>query len=87
MKKANKKRPSKARASGKPHAHNELSEEQLDGVAGGVTTALPTSAFTAVNSGGGDAPTENISFVYGGIEIQYTQQKPDGSTKSSGRPK
>ena len=26
---------------------------------------------------GGDAPSENITFQYGGLGVKYTQQKPD----------
>jgi hypothetical protein len=89
MKKINRKRGSRAHASGQPRPKHELSEEQLDRVAGGVVTSgssagvvtsgSPTSAISSLSSGvgsGGDAPpTETITFVYGALKVQYTPQK------------
>jgi hypothetical protein len=44
MKKSHKKRASKAPVPGKPHPPHELSEEQLEGVAGGTNPTAPKGA-------------------------------------------
>jgi len=42
-------------------------------------TDVLISSFQESGSGGGDLPQESISMVYKTVQIEYKQQKPDGS--------
>ena len=56
----------------------ELTKQQLDDVTGGL--AKPGTAGIKPASGvsmDDESPKETITFEYGGLSIQYSQQKPD----------
>ena len=52
---------------------SELTDQDLDKVAGGGGKA--PSVITHDES-----PKETVTFEYGGLSIHYAQQKPDGSS-------
>jgi len=57
---------------------SELTKQQLDDVTGGL--AKPGTAGIKPASGvsmDDESPKETITFEYGGLSIQYSQQKPD----------
>ena len=56
----------------------ELSEQQLDGVAGGVGAAGAGGVKAVPGTSAKDeAPKESVTFEYGRLNIQYTPQKSD----------
>ena len=59
----------------------ELTKQQLDEVTGGVAKpgtagAKPAPGITTMD----ESPKETVTFEYGGLNIQYAQQRPDGTT-------
>jgi hypothetical protein len=72
MKKAHKKRTSTAPASRQPRAKQELSEEQLERVAGGATSAL----VTTITSDGGTGALPGAA----GTSVDATKQSLLNST-------
>ena len=45
-----------------------------------LTDCMVTAYSPGGSSGGGDVPSEEVSFTYGKIEWTYTQLSPDGSS-------
>lgn len=54
---------------------SELTDQELDGVAAGTGggAGKATHGIKTLD----EAPKESITFEYGGLNVQYTPQKPD----------
>ncbi len=54
---------------------SELTDQELDGVAAGAGggAGKVTHGIKTLD----EAPKESITFEYGGLNVQYTPQKPD----------
>jgi hypothetical protein len=58
----------------------ELTKQQLDEVTGGLAKAgiagVKRASGISMND---ESPKETVTFEYGGLQVIYSQQKPDGS--------